>query len=268
MDMRAQATRLSDLTRAFYQRTHDSFSATRRNAWPGWDSLWSLVGDSLPMRTEGLRIADIACGNLRFVRFMQQKTKAPLTVFAFDECEPLLTEGLRALSEGSADSADDRGRVSVHGKTCDIASMLLSGHDFMNDASACDLTVAFGFMHHLPLTEQRERLLRTMVEHTAAGGYAAASFWQFADDARSLDKARAATLRAQEAGVVGDLASDDYLLGWQDDAEAFRFCHHFTESEIDALSASLVDAACEVARFSADGKSGEMNRYAVWRRDG
>lgn len=263
MDVEGQAAHLGELTRAFYERTHDSFSATRQSAWRGWDELWNMIGPALEARAakaNGLRIADIACGNLRFLRFLQQKTKAPLEVHAFDENKPLLKEGLRALLDASD------GRARVHEQPCDIEAALREGRDFLAGTDPCDLAVSFGFMHHLPLAGQREELLRLMAAHTAAGGFLAASFWRFADDARLREKAEEATMRARRAGVVGDLAAGDYLLGWQDDAEAFRFCHHFTEAEIDALSVSLADEADEVARFSADGKSGSLNRYAVWRR--
>lgn len=261
----SQATHLAELTCAFYERTYESFSSTRQSAWRGWDELWDAIGAALDERaaeTSSLRIADIACGNLRFVRFLQQKTKAPLEVYAFDACEPLLREGLRALS------GTDGERLVVHERACDIAEALLQERAFMDEAPACDMTVAFGFMHHLPLVRQRERLLRAMANGTAAGGFVAVSFWQFADDERLLEKARTATAHAQEADAVEALDAGDYVLGWQDDGDALRFCHHFTEEEIDALSACIADEAEEIARFSADGKSGELNRYVVWRRHG
>lgn len=265
MDAESQATRLGALTRAFYERAHESFSATRQNAWRGWDELWDVIGPELEARANDdrpLRIADIACGNLRFVRCLQQKTRAFLEVSAFDGCEPLLREGLRALTdEGGAG-------LVVREQVCDIGAALHEGRDLMAAMPPCDLVVAFGFMHHLPLPQQRERLLQLMADHTAEGGFVAVSFWRFASDDRLRAKAQAVTARAQKAGAVGELAPEDYLLGWQDDAEALRFCHHFTEEEIDALSASLADAADETARFSADGKSGDLNRYVVWRRRG
>lgn len=264
-DAEGRATRLGELTRAFYERTYDSFSVTRQDPWLGWEELWSYVGSELERRgaaSGGACLADIGCGNLRFVRFLRRRTKVPLEVYAFDGCEPLLREGLRALSE------ERHREITVHEQSCDIVEALDSGRDFMAGVDACDLTVAFGFMHHIPLEKWRERLLRMMADHTAEDGFLAVSFWQFADDAHLLEKARAATVRAQESDVVGALPEGDYLLGWQGDTEAFRFCHHFTEDEIDALSASLVDSAIEVARFSADGKSGMLNRYVVWRHHG
>lgn len=265
MGVADRAKRLAALNRAFYERTHDSFSSTRQSAWHGWEELWSSIGAALVAHDAAsceMRIADVACGNLRFIRFLQQKTKAPMTVYAFDECEPLLKEGLRALS------AQDSSQCTVHETLCDIAGALCIGEDFLGPAGACDLTVAFGFMHHLATPEQRERLLRLMAAHTVDGGFFAVSFWRFADDDRMRSKAERTTGRAVQEGIVDALFAGDYVLGWQDDEEALRFCHSFTEEEIDALSISISDEASEVARFTADGKNGAMNRYAVWRRHG
>jgi hypothetical protein len=59
--------------------------------------------------------------------------------------------------------------------------------------------------------------------------------------------------------------SGDYLLGWQGRTDVARYCHSFLEDEIDELVLHASQATQEVARFSADGKSGELNRYSVLR---
>ena len=60
----------------------------------------------------------------------------------------------------------------------------------------------------------------------------------------------------------------DYFLGWQNEPGLWRYCHHFSEAEIDALVAAACEdgKAEEIVRFSADGKSGAMNRYVVLRK--
>lgn len=153
---------------------------------------------------------------------------------------------------------------SVEGVLVDLAEP--SGRAPLDSEAAFDLAVCFGFMHHLPSEAQRVRLLRAMVEGARPGALVAASFWQFAHDERLRAKAEEATARAQAAGVAGELATGDFLLGWQGDPQAFRFCHSFTEGEIDCVSAGLASLASEVERFSADGRNGRVNRYVVWRR--
>lgn len=260
-DERAQAMDLNALTTVFYDRVSASFSLTRSSAWRGWEALWEVVAPSLGAR-DPLSVIDVGCGNLRFARFLAQRARGGVRVHGFDGCAALLAEGARSCEEGGASG------LEVRSVRIDVAQSLLDGDDPLVEALASDLTVAFGFMHHFPTVAQRERLLELMALHTKPGGFMAASFWRFGDDERLRAKAEATTARARAAGAVADLGENDYVLGWQDDEAALRFCHHFTEEEVDALSRSLAGAAEEVARFSADGKSGELNRYAVWRRHG
>ena len=133
---------------------------------------------------------------------------------------------------------------------------------------ACDLSCCFGFMHHVPSKDLRLAVIRTLIASTAPGGTVVLSFWRFMDDERLAAKARAATERARATGTAPVLDGNDYLLGWQDDASALRYCHHFTEDEISELAAGVAGCAQETERFSADGKSGALNRYLVLTRRG
>jgi hypothetical protein len=58
----------------------------------------------------------------------------------------------------------------------------------------------------------------------------------------------------------------DYLLGWQGRRDVQRYCHSFCEEEVDSLAGTVAEQAREVDRFSADGKSGDLNRYVVLQR--
>ena len=62
---------------------------------------------------------------------------------------------------------------------------------------------------------------------------------------------------------VGAFDQGDRLLGWQDRQDSFRYCHHFSGAEIDALAASVAGRAHPIARFRADGRSGDLNDYLV-----
>lgn len=63
-----------------------------------------------------------------------------------------------------------------------------------------------------------------------------------------------------------DLETGDYLLGWKNLPGQYRYCHHFSDAEIDRLIAELAPHASVIASFSADGKTGDLNRYVVLRR--
>lgn len=244
----AYARRMSELTSGFYRSVASSFDATRQSPWQGWDRVLAeagIAGESAgDDTTQAVRVLDVACGNLRFERFLQGRG-VPAEVWAWDNCDALL----------DADGLD------VHYEHVDVAAALLreaiGGDDgwLLPITPPCDLAVSFGFMHHLPLYEQREALLKALITRTRSDGYICVSFWQFANDVR---------LRAKAQPVVGG-SEHDYLLGWQNRTDVARFCHHTTDEEIDALVVSVAREAAELSRFSADGKSGKLNRYVVLR---
>ena len=114
------------------------------------------------------------------------------------------------------------------------------------------------------------RLIDALLQKTASGGVVCASFWQFMGDEKFVKKAETWNSKAKsELASVGldasQLETGDYFLGWQNEPGLWRYCHDFEEFEIDALVAAACEGgkAREVARFSADGKSGAMNRYVV-----
>lgn len=264
MDMQ-EARRLSDITSEFYRTVHASFSATRQAPWPGWgrvaevtfpgaarlrttgstrETSGSRTDDSADALREadGLReagtangsqpfdVLDLACGNLRFERFLASRVPGA-RVWAADICDELV--GLAPANDLS----------ELHYQHVDLAF-----DPAAVVAPACDLCVSFGFMHHLPSTEQRMAVLRTLVDHMRPGGFVAVSFWQFAHDER---------LRAKATPLA---EPGDYLMGWQHEQGVQRYCHSYEEDEISALVAGLSTEVREVARFSADGN---LNRYVI-----
>ena len=238
---------LCELNTAFYQRTSASFSATRERPWPGWERVTSLVDEPAD---RPLRVLDLACGNLRFERFLAERVGA-FEAWCVDNCDALVEMGRETLAAGGYSSVCTYQRL-------DVADVLLSGEDLgaRIEAPPCDLCVAFGFLHHIPTAEMRARVLQALVTHARPGALVAVSFWQFMQDARLAGK----------AVEVSQGDPGDYLLGWQDDAQARRYCHSFTEEEIDRLAASVARDASEVARFSADGRAPGLNRYLILTR--
>ena len=241
---RFTAQRMSALTSEFYALVGDSFSRTRASAWPGWER----VLDLLASRGEGLEVLDVACGNLRFERALFPRVPHA-HVQAIDSCDAM--------------AQDDDPRISF--AHCDIAEVLLGGAD-LPVLSPCDAAVCFAFMHHLPLFEQRVRLMEALVGAVKPGGVVAVSFWQFADDERLMRKAQAATEEAREQHDLRGLGAGDYLMGWQDVPGVYRFCHHCSDDEIDRLI-DAVPQARVAERYRADGMSGELNQYVILERE-
>lgn len=264
---------LNALTSDFYAREAASFSATRQAPWHGWEEAWNTVAThdsalAAPVHADSayegrflsttapLAVLDLGCGNLRFERFLVERTNTPLHIIALDNC-PELT----ALESGFPR------RLTVDFQTLDLVESLLDStfadrlpHD------ECDLAVAFGLMHHLPTFTLRAQVLEGLLDSLRPGGFAIVSFWQFLNDPRLAAKAAATTAEGRAAHRLPPFQENDFLLGWQHAEGTYRFCHHTSEAEIDALLAAMLLSFREIARFSADGKQGNLNRYVVLRR--
>lgn len=245
-----------------------------------------------------LTILDLGCGNLRFERFLAARTNAPLRVTALDNCPDLASPEIGALSaafphslrsssaasktkeeDASGQGANPPEKTIVDLRALDIVESLLDGtfadhlpHD------ECDLAVAFGLMHHLPTGALRVRVLEGLLGALRPGGFAIVSFWQFLNDPRLAAKAATVTAEGHAAHFLPTFHENDFLLGWQHAEGVYRFCHHTPEDEIDALLAAIREPSApstsgcasaappsfrEVARFSADGKLGNLNRYLI-----
>lgn len=233
------ARKMSDMTTDFYARTSASFGATRQGAWPGWERLLAETRIASSSKT---RLFDVACGNLRFERFLAERVSR-LEAWAIDNCDDLV-------GTASSDGLD------VHYACRDVSEALLEEDaSWSEHVPLCDLSVSFGFMHHLPLFSQRVLLLQELVRRTKPGGSVVVAFWQFAADER---------LRAKARPVEGG-EGNDYLLGWQDRTDVARYCHFCDEDEIDLLVQGVLPLAQESTRFYADGRSRRLNRYVVLR---
>ncbi|WP_139652373.1 class I SAM-dependent methyltransferase [Raoultibacter phocaeensis] len=280
------ARRLCCITSEFYREHSDSFSATRHAPWAGWERCLEAIGTEAFERKDGedldskgnwvfddkdgggfgstggeafgrsgdeaVSVFDLACGNLRFESFLESAFPAvDFEFYAVDKCD--------ALAFGGAETTL---RSSLRYRSIDILSALSAGKI---DVPVCDLAVAFGFMHHVPGALDRGRVLAELVSHTRPGGFAAVSFWRFLNDEGLAEKARASHARARDELGLPELDEGDYLLGWRNEPGAYRYCHSFSDAEIDELAGSVADRASVVARFSADGRTGDLNTYVVFR---
>lgn len=274
---------LRQVNNDFYARCAPSFSASRNAPWVGWRSCLEAVQDCGAVRLcdgpdvhsydranaqpgairkgVSVRVLDVACGNMRFAAFLREELRGrQIDYFAVDDCAGLVPH-----------LPEDEG-FSTCFQNLDIIGELAVGVGLAHaiDAEPCNLVGCFGFFHHVPSFGLRVRLIDALLQKAASGGVVCASFWQFMGDEKFVKKAEAWNSKAKSelasAGLdASQLEAGDYFLGWQNEPGLWRYCHHFEELEIDAL----VAAACEggkvrdVARFSADGKSGAMNRYVV-----
>lgn len=247
-------------TSDFYRRQAASFSATRRAPWPGWRRL--LAGPAGGALREGRSVLDVGCGNLRFERFLEEAAPNPARrVVAVDDCAPLVGD----VPAGTTYLEADVLAALLDGGLAQTLPAAVHGR-----RGGYDLVACFGFMHHVPGKGNRASLLRQLAARLAPGGCLAVSFWQFANSPALLARAREAHARGIRAlaasGLeVAQLEEDDFLLGWQDVPDAFRYCHCFDEAEVAATVRAAGLENQVVDRFEADGRTGNLNAYVVIR---
>ncbi|MDR0849169.1 MAG: class I SAM-dependent methyltransferase [Propionibacteriaceae bacterium] len=249
------AERLVALNSDFYQNHFSSFSATRSQPWQGWKQcLDALEQEWTPLPTS-CSVLDLACGNLRFEVYLHDSLPSvDFDFHAVDNCDPLAQSATRDLD--------------VHFQCCDLLEPLLSEQspDPLGETPRADLTVSFGFLHHIPGEQHRRKFLQSMLGHTAPGGLVMVSLWQFMNDPARTQTVEAANERALSHLGLPALDEGDFLLGWQARPNAYRYCHHFSSNEIDRLIGALSPQGELVSRFSADGKNNNMNTYLVFTR--
>lgn len=251
---------LCEINNKFYKEQCASFSQTRNYPWPGWRRcLETFRVEGLPaalLERNTLSVLDLACGNLRFESFVSAELSAADVLFCvIDNCNELVPM-----------------QHEVHYQSLDVLAALQQRDlgagrgavlNELLDAPACDVCVSFGFMHHVPSVRYRQEVLAGLVEKTCPGGYVAVSFWQFLNDEALGVKAELVHERALGELQLPALDEGDYLLGWKNVPGAYRYCHNFSEEEIDHLAESVADRASVVARFNADGRTGDLNSYLV-----
>lgn len=269
------AQMLCQLNNDFYRDQAVSFSDTRHAKWPGWERCLKAVSSVFLDQSNSV-VLDVACGNLRFEIFLaSQLLERQIQVWALDSCDELLPQTCAGtlVEKVNADEADTPDATDVHLQInylhCDVMEAIGSSKVFTYGIPQADISVSFGFMHHVPLPEWRVQLLNSLIEATKPGGFVCVSFWEFLADEGLAAKAYKTHERAlAELGPVwgfssADFNDGDFLLGWRNTPGAYRYCHSFSTSEVDALIATVSSRAECVARFRADGRTETLNEYIV-----
>lgn len=245
-------------------------------------------------------VLDIACGNLRFEAFLANTYPyIDWSFFAVDNCEPLVASGQEDIAKKVYFTCEDIVSNLLEG----LPAAEPANIPALAAATPFDLVVSFGFLHHIPSFDLRRQFLLEALSQVKPGGYLVVSFWQFLNDPAKRAKieqthvealalfasgaeARANDRDALDRGVgsfssdnpnpsclkppaffAGSLEPNDYFLGWKNEPGNYRYCHHFSNEEIDQIIAVLAPHATVVESFSADGKPGNLNRYVVFKRE-
>ena len=232
----ATAERLLTINREFYNRFGTQFSATRQRLQPGVKRILDLLQDDVS-------ILDLGCGNGHFLREVSERGHKAALLGA-DFSLPLLRD---------AESAP-----GVEFREVDLDQMSAVSGQLEVD-KGWDVITLFATLHHIPSTEIRLDILKTVKRLLKPNGKFVLSNWQFLNSKKL-------TARIQPWSRVGltdeDLDEGDYLLDWRSGGEGLRYAHQFSVEELLGLAEQAGMRVTD--SFLSDGDGGNLGLYQVW----
>jgi len=232
----AATERLLQLNHEFYNHFGESFSATRQRLQPGVRKILETIPDDVS-------VLDLGCGNGNFLRELSVRGhKAAL--LGVDFSLPLLRD---------AESAP-----GVEFREVDLDQLsVVSGQ--LAVEGGWDVITMFATLHHIPSTEIRLDILKTVKKLLKPNGKFILSNWQFLNSKKL-------TARIQPWDRVGladkDLDAGDYLLDWRSGGEGLRYAHQFSVEELLGLAEQAEMRVTD--SFLSDGDGGNLGLYQIW----
>ena len=231
---------LIQLNHEFYNRFGDSFSATRQRLQPGVNKILETIH-------EDDSVLDLGCGNGHFLHeLIRRGHKAAL--LGVDFSLPLLR---------NAEST-----LGVEFREVDLTKLSAFSDQLLAVNGQWSVVTMFATMHHIPSTEIRLDILRTVKKLLKPGGRFILSNWQFLNS----EKLKA---RIQPWSRVGlsdeDVDDGDYLLDWRSGGEGLRYAHQFSAEELLGLCKQAEMSLSE--SFLSDGENSRLGLYQVWLKD-
>lgn len=237
---------LKKINREFYQNQANNFSATRRQPWPGWEKAWKVVSQHLDQPR--LRVLDVGCGNGRFAEFVSSKINQSVEYVGLDASTELIKIAKR--------------KVKQKGYRFEVVDISEQSWTKTLDGKQFDLIAVFGVMHHVPTNEARKQMITTLGQLLTDNGVLVVSWWQFAGLPRFKNRMLSNNEVAQLAGTRVDFEPGDYLLRWGNQPGLLRYCHSFSDQEINHLV--LRSSLRLKQKYWADGKNSKLNCYTIW----
>jgi len=235
------ANRLLDINHEFYNKFGDSFSLTRHRIQPGVQRvLDSFKGDE--------DILDLGCGNGWFARALSNRNHFG-SYLGLDFSLPMLQE---------AESLPEDFPARFY--KMDITQLSITNAE-ISSAGAWSLVTAFAVLHHLPSSDIRMKIFKTIHSMLKPDGLFIHSNWQFLNS----PKLKSRILGWERVGLSPiDVDPNDYLLDWRSGGNGIRYVHHFSETELSELAAKSNFKVVDV--FYSDGVSEDLGLYQIWKK--
>ncbi|GIW69949.1 MAG: hypothetical protein KatS3mg101_0696 [Patescibacteria group bacterium] len=115
----------------------------------------------------------------------------------------------------------------------------------------------FGVTHHIPTAKLRLDFFKMLGKSVNSGGYLVVTFWQF-------DIKKSYKIREFEKL----LGKNDFILGWDNKPNLFRYCHLYDDKEKSQIDKLLNKSGLFLAEEFLDiGNDGAGSHYFIWRKN-
>ncbi len=253
--------KINKINENFYSQEFfgEEFSRTRNYYWQGWQELYTKFN---LINLLGKNILDVGCGNGRFASFLEEilskefYNKTLLNYLGIDFSNSLLKEAILKNKQNKYIVSEYKNGDLLN---FDIWKKEKIGKKF-------DLITVFGVMHHLIGKKNRLQFLINCCDNLKKNGYLIITFWDFYNrkieiDKQGLDIFRKNFFKKMEI-LPNQLEKNDYLLGWKNNVNQFRYCHYYTKKEIHNLfvNSQLILKSSFESDFD---KKGDKNYYCI-----
>ncbi len=231
------AERLLAINHEFYNQFGDSFSATRQRLQPGVKKILDSI-------QEDVSVLDLGCGNGHFLHEISKRGhKQPL--LGVDFSLPLLR---------NAESAP-----GVEFREMDLSKLSAFSDQLLAVSGQWSVVTMFAALHHIPSTEMRLDILKTVKKLIKPSGKFILSNWQFLNSEKLKSRIQA----WDRVGInENDVDEGDYLLDWRSGGEGLRYAHQFSAEELLGLAEQAEMRVID--SFLSDGDGGNLGLYQIW----
>lgn len=224
------------LNKDFYAKIGQEFDKTRQSAWPGWEKVLEVLRGSGQLK--GLvHVADLGCGNGRFLKFLIENNFDDIDYFGYDSDDYLLD------------------LPQIH---YDVGFYRFQKMDILSDikkiSDKFEVVVAFGLVHHIPSYEYRLQWFSEVASLLKPNGIFVFTTWNYNRDERFKPQ------NEKFPDLKNELEENDYIIGWNN-SDAYRYVHIYSDDEITQIIKAT--GLKLITKFSADGKNNNLNDYFI-----
>lgn len=233
---------IDQLNTKFYQAISKSISTSHlavHNTWETWYSLLQFIHANKPVSA-----LDIGCGNGRWFEFLLNNDVTFSRAVGFDTDSYLIAEAMNTFID----------HTEIEFKSGNIFD-----HEYFQYLAPFSLVTGFGVWHHIPTYELRLNLLKKLF--LVRNSRIIISFWQFHKNPRLLKRCiNPGNIAASLELTDHSFEENDYFVGWHGSKEVVRFCHSFSDEEIERIRMEIGLPSTLIYGKGNDA----TNCYLVW----